>query len=71
MDIVHGLSLQDLLPFIQSADDVDEDAVEMARKAAEGSIDLDVDLKDFGVTPGPVVSRMFEDEVLAAPSFEF
>ncbi|MBT2474540.1 hypothetical protein J7E68_08105 [Microbacterium sp. ISL-103] len=71
LDIVHGLSLQDLLPFIQSADDVDEDAVEMARKAAEGSTDLDLDLKDFGVTPGPVVSRMFEDEVLAAPSFEF
>lgn len=71
LDIVHGLSLQDLLPFIQSADDVDEHAVEQARKAAEGSTDLDDDLKDFGVTPGPIISRMFEEEVLAAPRFEF
>ncbi len=75
LDIVHGLSLQDLTPFLGQAEsggagggaDGDVDAAE----APDSGSAPDIDLSEMGGLPAPVVARRFEDEVRRTHSFDY
>ncbi|MGR0218637.1 hypothetical protein [Agromyces sp. ZXT2-6] len=69
LDIVYGLSLQDLTPFIPHSDDADA-VLDELRAVVKGSSDLDTDLERFGVTPGPLVTEQFRRQATEAPSFQ-